>query len=226
MCLLSANKNVILNGMFSIINNKNCLQKPIFLSLLLAISVLALFSSLESFRAFDAYAVAKFAVTFPYLSTFMLVVTNIGSPVGMFLLAFFWILFELAHKNRGRAYVMLASLISFPVFSALKLIFHRARPVSEYVETVNLQSYSFPSGHAVMSFAVLITFAYLLTLRLSRSWSICVFAIIISFVFLIGLSRVYLGAHFPTDILGGWLVGGIVVILTRSIPLSKEYFSK
>lgn len=192
----------------------------------LTVLFIVLASFIGPLQYLDSYAVASFAVSFPYLSSFMLLITDIGSPIGMFSLALFWMCFELAQKNRKRALVMFVSLVSFPVFSALKLLFQRSRPVTEYVEMLSLQSYSFPSGHALMSCAVLMTFAYLLSLRLPHRWVKLSTGCLLLFVILVGVSRVYLGAHYPTDVLGGWIIGAVIVMLAMLITIPKNESKK
>ena len=91
----------------------------------------------------------------------------------------------------------------------LKAAFARARPdlVDHLVEVV---SPSFPSGHALMSAAVYLTLAGLLGRRgvdapVRRS----LFWLAVALVLLIGISRVYLGVHWPSDVLGGWVLGAL-----------------
>lgn len=92
----------------------------------------------------------------------------------------------------------------------LKAAIARARPdlVDHLVVVV---SPSFPSGHALMSAAVYLTLAVLLgseegvsaTVRRGLLW------LAVTLVLLIGLSRVYLGVHWPSDVLGGWALGSL-----------------
>jgi undecaprenyl-diphosphatase len=96
---------------------------------------------------------------------------------------------------------------------AAKPAFARARPAlwESIAPEVN---YSFPSGHAMGS----MTLACVLVLLSWRTrWRWPVFAAMVSFVVLVGLSRVYLGVHYPSDILAGWaaaMVWAVAVFLT------------
>jgi undecaprenyl-diphosphatase len=153
------------------------------------------------------------------------VITTIGSPLAMPLIVLAWAGIELAWKRRDRALVMIASLAAAPIFYVLKAVIHRSRPETKFVELQHLHSYSFPSGHATMSFAVLLTLAYLLSLRLPRLWSRISTAFLIILVLLIGISRVYLGAHYPTDVIGGWLIGGIVLLAIRYYVSTYEHIA-
>jgi undecaprenyl-diphosphatase len=86
----------------------------------------------------------------------------------------------------------------------LKDIIHRSRPdVSVAAISTLAEGFSFPSGHA---FAATIFYGFLayLAFRFRKRWPgiLCV-----ALVFLIGVSRIYLGVHWPSDVLAGWLLG-------------------
>jgi membrane-associated phospholipid phosphatase len=89
---------------------------------------------------------------------------------------------------------------------ALKLIFHLPRPywIGD-VQTLAVEpTYGLPSAHAVLSIAIWSYLAY----RLRKSW-LWIFAMVL--VALIGLSRVYVGVHFPHDVVFGWLIGAVIL---------------
>ena len=79
--------------------------------------------------------------------------------------------------------------------------------------------YSFPSGHAALSMVAYGIVAVLLARQRGLpSWLRVVgIALAAALVVGIGISRVYLGAHFPSDVLGGWLLGAVIVLLFASI---------
>jgi len=89
----------------------------------------------------------------------------------------------------------------------LKLVFDRPRPdiVDHLVST---QTASFPSGHATMSAVVYLSLAVLIV-RLVKSNLVraYVIATAILLTFLIGMSRIYLGVHWPSDVIAGWALG-------------------
>jgi undecaprenyl-diphosphatase len=89
----------------------------------------------------------------------------------------------------------------------LKEVFHRARPESVQA-IINAQQFSFPSGHAMVSMAFYLYIAYL-TWRLVHGWrwrGLLIVGLIL-LVLLIGLARVYLQAHYLSDVLAGYLAG-------------------
>ncbi|MDQ6654327.1 MAG: phosphatase PAP2 family protein [Verrucomicrobiota bacterium] len=90
----------------------------------------------------------------------------------------------------------------------LKHFFHRHRPVLEN-PLVTLSSYGFPSGHTMGS-TLFYGLLALLVVQSARRWSVRVAAVVCAgwMVVLVGLSRIYLGAHFLTDVLGAIAAGG------------------
>jgi membrane-associated phospholipid phosphatase len=86
----------------------------------------------------------------------------------------------------------------------LKRVIGRARPVDIYD---GVAEYSFPSGHAGMSIVVFGLLAFLLASRAVPQWRRIIFGSSIAFVLLIGFSRVYLGAHWLSDVLAGFAFG-------------------
>lgn len=103
--------------------------------------------------------------------------------------------------------VLAATLGGWIINTALKLLIDRPRPtVVEPLTEAALPS--FPSGHSMLSMVLYPTFAVIL-LRLVRRWRLKAYIAFVAaaLVFLIGLTRVYLGVHYPTDVLAGWSAG-------------------
>jgi membrane-associated phospholipid phosphatase len=93
----------------------------------------------------------------------------------------------------------------------LKFSFARVRPPS-YFDYPLPGSPSFPSGHALYAASVFGGLAVLLTARMqSRLLQLLVWVVAVSLIFLVGLSRVYLGVHYPSDVLAGYAIGIIWV---------------
>jgi len=98
------------------------------------------------------------------------------------------------------------------VFTKLaKISFGRERPEIGLIEET---SYSFPSGHTANSTAFYGFLAFLLFTRLQRRWQRIALLVGTSlFLIFMGLSRVYLGVHFTSDVIGGYLMGGFWLTL-------------
>ena len=103
--------------------------------------------------------------------------------------------------------VLVATLGGTLLSFTLKSFFGRERP-DAMLHLVTVRSPSFPSGHAMLSAVVYLTLGALLAQVVPRRADKMYF-IIVAFVLtlLVGLSRVYLGVHYPTDVLAGWSVG-------------------
>jgi undecaprenyl-diphosphatase len=108
----------------------------------------------------------------------------------------------------------------------LKSSFHRTRPI-QVVALIAAQQYSFPSGHAMVSAAFYTYLAYLCWRLVRGVWRFVLITGLILLVLLIGASRVYLQAHFLTDVIAGYIAGfvwadaviiGSQLLVTRGWP--------
>ena len=126
------------------------------------------------------------------------------SPLGLIAAAVFLI----RGWRRGALLVVVTIAGAWLVDTGLKLFFARARPEPFYEYYPAPSSYSFPSGHALFSVCFFGGLAVLLTHRLNgRVAQVTVWLLAGVIILLIGSSRVYLGVHHPTDVVGGYAVG-------------------
>ena len=135
--------------------------------------------------------------------------TNLGSPPVMATLAVAGVVTLFVTRHRLLAYIWAMAAGGGAILDwVLKLLVHRGRP--EYATAyLHRASYSFPSGHAmgsVIGFGML-AFAVAHARALSRRARQRLYAGAAVAAFLVGLSRVYLGVHFPSDVVGGWAAG-------------------
>lgn len=119
------------------------------------------------------------------------------------------------YRGRQKAYglLMLNSIVSSYLINALlKIIFTRTRPL-DYM-AVREASYSFPSGHAMVSMSFYTTMTYIILDKLKKpSYRPWLLAFNFLLVFLIGFSRLYLGVHWPSDVAVGYLLGYLIFIV-------------
>lgn len=105
-----------------------------------------------------------------------------------------------------------AALLNF----LLKNLFERARP--DMFKVISVTGYSFPSGHAMVSLCFYGMLAYLLCRHLPRlTPQILVYCLTAALVTVIGFSRIYLGVHYPSDVLGGYIAGGTWLLFCVSL---------
>lgn len=118
-------------------------------------------------------------------------------------------------KHKVLAVIILVStLLALLLSSGLKAAIDRARPDLVPHKTL-VHTASFPSGHAMHSAATYLTLGGLLArYQGRRRLKTFILAMALFTAFLVGVSRVYLGVHWPTDVLGGWLLGLACALLT------------
>ncbi|ODS89987.1 MAG: PA-phosphatase [Devosia sp. SCN 66-27] len=135
-------------------------------------------------------------------------ITGLGSPVvlGLIIMATA-VFFRLADRGRVALFVIAATVSGAVTSTLLKEFFSRPRPDlvphGAYVYTA-----SFPSGHAMMAAVVYLTLGALIARVASeRKLKLYIMAVATLLAGLVGVSRVYLGVHWPTDVLAGWAAG-------------------
>lgn len=139
--------------------------------------------------------------------------TLIGQPALIYTIA---TLAMIAAWQAGRPHLATAFGLTFVAQlgnTVLKTLFQRDRPDTLYVDAMIIKSYSFPSGHAFGAAVFYGLLAYLAYAHLVRPWNIFL-AILIVFVAIgIGVSRIFLGAHFPSDVGVGWVLGLLSLLI-------------
>lgn len=150
----------------------------------------------------------------PGLDRLMLFFSQAGAPRPMaaFFVAVLAILF-FRHRRDDALFFAIAVAGAMILNFGAKLTFGRVRP-DLWVSLAPETDYSFPSGHAMGSMAVV---AALVALTWGTRWRWPVAILGGLFVVLVGLSRLYLGVHYPSDVLTGWLaalawIGGVALI--------------
>jgi len=143
-----------------------------------------------------------------WIETALLDLTAIGGPTVLGLVVFSVVGFLALQGRYHTALIVLITAASGEVANiAMKNIFLRPRPtVVPHLRDV--VSTSFPSGHAMESAIIYLTLgAMLMRLAERRLTKLYCIGMAIFVTFLVGVSRVYLGVHYPTDVIGGWIFG-------------------
>lgn len=150
-----------------------------------------------------------------FLSGTFLKITYLGSTFFVVLVSVITICALILYKKKYTALYFAGSLFVTDLFVYIvKYLVDRPRPdspIALYLESTP----SFPSGHSAMSFALYAFIALLCFLYFEKVYKkIVVLAVSILLIILIGFSRIYLGVHYPSDVLGGYLIALSIFLFT------------
>lgn len=155
---------------------------------------------------------ALYAGHHPALAGAARTLTSLGSPRALVVAALVCAICLLLIKQGRIALVFLSVMVVGRLLNQLqKQWIARPRPEIE-PHLVPAHSYAFPSGHAANSMIFYVTFALILTSGTRLERPALVAAALLSL--LIGISRVMLGVHWPSDVVGGWAFGAFWVLIT------------
>lgn len=159
----------------------------------------------------------------PLLDQIMLGITFMGDPSVLLvacLVLGIWLLY--------RRYLSQATTLALVALGAvglnylLKVTFGRARP-QLWERVVDVGQYSFPSGHAMVSMVIYGYIGYVLATKFRR-WGAWILSLTVLLVISIGFSRLYLGVHWPTDIVAGYAAGLVwLITCVFSVEVWRQY---
>ncbi|MDQ0882590.1 phosphatase PAP2 family protein [Peribacillus sp. V2I11] len=151
----------------------------------------------------------------PLLTDIMKFFTYIGST-GFLIILSLVILFFLYRvlKHRLELVLFTAVMVGSPLLNLMvKLFFQRARP--DLHRLIEIGGYSFPSGHAMNAFSLYGILTFLLWRHITAMWArILLILFSMMMILSIGISRIYLGVHYPSDIIAGYLAGGCWIAIS------------
>ena len=146
------------------------------------------------------------------MNSIMIFVTYLGNwqaivGLGVVALVILWV----QRKKREAVFFAVALMSGEIIKEFLKFIFHKERPDAS-LALMQENGYSFPSGHAFMSIIFYGMICYFIYQVCKNKWQKIILIIITAIlIFLIGYSRIYLGVHWISDVLAGWLIGGAIL---------------
>jgi undecaprenyl-diphosphatase len=148
------------------------------------------------------------------LTAVMKIFTWVGTGYGVTpiaMLMFTFLYFGLRHRQQ--AWLLIGTVAgSIILNSVLKHVFKRERP--EIYRIANASGFSFPSGHAMMALTLYGIIAFIFWHHVKRTGNRILLVLFAAFMILmIGTSRIYLGVHYPSDIVGGYAASGFWVII-------------
>lgn len=152
----------------------------------------------------DSYLFIKNYLISDKLTFYVKIITNFGSGIGLIILA---LLVSYLFKNKKISIAIFGNLIIvFLINTFLKIIFQRERPLVDNW-LVKEFGYSFPSAHSMVSMAFYGFLIYLIYTNIEKKkWKYPVIILLSLIILLIGISRIYLGVHYLSDVLAGFLI--------------------
>lgn len=141
-------------------------------------------------------------------------ITGLGSMVVLVMVTAAVIFYLLLIKRGLEALLVLATVGGGQILSSLlKLGIDRPRP-DLVPHLMDVQTLSFPSGHAMMSAVTYLTLGAMLAgLAPGRATKVYVLGLAVLVALMVGVSRIYLGVHWPSDVLAGWCAGFVWAML-------------
>lgn len=159
------------------------------------------------------------------LTTFMKLATKLSNPEVMIVIAIISIFFCIKLiKNKKLSLGIILNLAGITLINQiLKFIFKRERPTG--YRLIEMSGYSFPSGHAMASLAFYGLLIYI-TKRLVKNkyLKILLITLNIAIIILIGVSRIYLGVHYLSDVLTGYSISIIYLLITTKLLNKYKVF--
>jgi len=163
----------------------------------------------------------------PGMTRTMNAISLLGYNVLIVEMVIAFVVFAKLRWRRAAVWLAVAMTGALLLDLALKYAYHRPRPTAFF--GVAPSSYSFPSGHALCSLCFYGVLAGLLSARIkSTAWRVAVWTAAAVLIVAIGLSRIYLGVHYPSDVLAGYLAAtvwvGTVIVLdhVRKVRFSRK----
>jgi len=148
----------------------------------------------------------------------MLFITFLGKhqfliPANLFLIFYFLLITK---QNWFSIRVITIAISSLVLMLLLKQLFQRKRPLSPLLKAA--RGLSFPSGHAIMAVTFYGLLIYILQHIIVIDWlKYLLTALVIALIILIGFSRVYLRVHYASDVLGGFIIGLLWLLISLAI---------
>ena len=181
----------------------------------------------ESLYRFDMGIIQVVQGSINDLSTKLLVLlTSLGSVKGNTVLVILFSIWFIWKRNYlSTAFLIYVTLSGAFVNRYLKWTFQRERPSLNPLVVEN--GFSFPSGHSMSSF-ILYGALMIIATRMTKKWQIRipVYFVCIMMILLMGYSRIYLGVHYPSDVLAGYAAGGVWLIISAVVFKYVEYLGR
>ena len=147
----------------------------------------------------------------------MILITTFGE---WFVLVFFTLICLLTFNKKTNIVIITNLLLATALNNILKVTIMRDRPIWK---TLDLKTYSYPSGHTMISFVFYGLLIYLINKNYHGKYKKLIISLLSILIFLIGLSRIFLGVHYFTDVLGAYFFGFGYLLLFIYVIKRRKY---
>ena len=186
------------------------------LLIFILITVLMLTGNISIFD--DIIYNALFSIRNNFFDTFFKTITKLGNTITIIILV---IILILTLKKEDKYLIGINVVTTVLTNQILKHIIRRERP--PHLRLIKEGGFSYPSGHAMISIALYGMLIYIVNKNIKNKYLKITLTIILSLIILgIGLSRIYVGVHYPSDILSGYILSLVIIILV--VNYTNDYF--
>lgn len=149
----------------------------------------------------------------PFFDTFFKTITKLANPIPVIILLAIVGIFL---KRNDEILLSTNVLITLLMNQLLKHIIQRPRP--DHLRLIKESGYSYPSGHSMIAACLYATLIYIILKRIKdKKIKRLLISLLTIIIILIGCSRIYVGVHYPSDILGGYFLTLSIIIVTSTI---------
>ena len=153
-----------------------------------------------------------------FLDIFLKGITKLGNTIPILCIV---IILLIKFEKKDRILLGSNAILSVLVNTTIKNIVQRPRP--DHLRLIKQRGYSFPSGHSMIAICVYGTLIYLVHRKVkNRKIKVALEILLTIIILLIGISRIYVGVHYPSDVITGYLISIIILIINISI-LEKQF---
>ena len=179
-------------------------RKIVIFILITLFIILAILAKLDLLSSIDNYVYNLFTISDLNTKIFK-AITFLGSTLFIVLLCVFFFFLFIILKKKNYSYIIASTLIISTILNnVIKVVIRRERPL--VLRLVEESSYSFPSGHMMASVSLYGLLIYLVIKSNFNKTLKIILSIILGIIpIIVGISRIYLGAHFVTDVIGALL---------------------
>lgn len=195
-------------------------RKLLIISLIIMFIILGILALNDLTSSFDNF-IYKIVISIKSdtLTKVLQFITSLANYKSILFYNILILLYILLKKKDKLLIIPLNSILSVIFNNIFKLIFRRNRPL--IIALITESGYSYPSGHAMISILFFGTISYVISnsnIKYNKiiRWSLAIFII------LIGISRIYLGVHYASDIIGGYLLGMIIILIEINIKKKEQ----